>query len=338
MKLGYSWKYGPFELLTITAKNGWNAVIKNADLMHIPLPQYLANKEYQKIDKQKFNSHKDILQESQIVLENSSAKLILYQDVLIFVITTKMNCLNHEVFYLLQEAASKAENDGKNLYIYPQGNNFSAGADLKLLLSYIEDKNFHDLENLLKLGQQTMLHLKYSSVHVISLWSWCVALGVGLVPGWGGVTAMFARSNGNKTKLIRNISNIIEKNKTSSADYFKADYDVENMHVNMNKHYILEEALKLNLPKKIVPIPHKITYNSCNWLLISDKFMPFAYKDIIFCSNPSILVCFFETISGSNLPCLSLGIFSSIEPFSLIRFLLKLPFLAFSVPALSYLL
>ncbi|QCS24503.1 enoyl-CoA hydratase/isomerase family protein [Rickettsia parkeri] len=173
MKLGYSWKYGPFELLTIAAKNGWNSVIKNADLMHIPLPQYLANKEYQKIDKQKFNSHKDIVQESQIVLENSSAKLILYQDVLIFVITIKMNCLNHEVFYLLQEAASKAENDGKNLYIYPQGNNFSAGADLKLLLSYIEDKNFHDLENLLKLGQQTMLHLKYSSVHVISLWSWC---------------------------------------------------------------------------------------------------------------------------------------------------------------------
>nr|WP_238375402.1 hypothetical protein [Rickettsia massiliae] len=75
---------------------------------------------------------------------------------------------------------------------------------------------------------------------------------------------MFARSNGNKTKLIRNISNIIEQNKTSSADYFKADYDVENMYVNMNKHYILEEALKLNLPKKIVPIPHKITLPKIN--------------------------------------------------------------------------
>nr|WP_032850300.1 enoyl-CoA hydratase/isomerase family protein [Rickettsia honei] len=37
-----------------------------------------------------------------------------------------------------------------------------------------------------------------------------VELGVGLIPGWGGVTEMFARSNGNKTKLIGNISNIIE--------------------------------------------------------------------------------------------------------------------------------
>ncbi|MCC8406610.1 MAG: 3-hydroxyacyl-CoA dehydrogenase/enoyl-CoA hydratase family protein [Rickettsia endosymbiont of Sceptobius lativentris] len=289
MKLGYSWKYGPFELLTIAAKDGWNSVIKNADLMHIPLPQYLGNKEYQKIDKQKFNSHKDILQESQIVLENDSAKLINYRENFIFVITTKMNCLNHNVFYLLQEAASKAENDGKNLYIYPQGNNFSAGADLKLLLSYIEDGNFHDLENLLKLGQQTMLHLKYSGVHIVScakgvaLGGGCelllhssyivanqelnaglVELGVGLIPGWGGVTEMFVRSKGDKTKLIRNIRNIIEQNKTSSSDYFKSDYDVENMYVNMNKHYILDEALKLNLSKKIVPIPHKITLPKIN--------------------------------------------------------------------------
>ncbi len=183
-----------------------------------------------------------------------------------------------------------------------KGNNFSAGADLKLLLSYIEDKNFHDLENLLKLGQQTMLHLKYSSVHVIScglgvaLGGGCelllhssfiienqelnaglVELGVGLIPGWCGVTEMFARSNGNKTKLIRNISNIIEQNKTSSADYFKADYDVENMHVNMNKHYILEEALKLNLPKKIVPIPHKITLPKINLATAIDTL---KYNDL----------------------------------------------------------
>ena len=195
-----------------------------------------------------------------------------------------MNCLNHNVFYLLQEAVSKAENDGKNLYIYPQGNNFSADADLKLLLSYIEDDNFHDLENLLKVGQQTVLHLKYSGTHIVScakgvalrggcelllhssyivanqeLNTGLIELGIGLIPGWGGVTEMFVRSNGDKTKLIRNIRNIIEQNKSSSADYFKADYEVENMQVNMNKHYILDEALKLNLSKKIVPTPHKIT-------------------------------------------------------------------------------
>ncbi|WP_341786801.1 3-hydroxyacyl-CoA dehydrogenase/enoyl-CoA hydratase family protein [Rickettsia endosymbiont of Cantharis rufa] len=302
MKLGYSWKYGPFELLTIAAKDGWDLVIKNASLMYISLPPYLANKEYQKIDKQKFNSHKDILQESQIVLENDSAKLINYHENFIFVITTKMNCLNHNVFYLLQEAASKAENDGKNLYIYPQGNNFSAGADLKLLLPYIEEGNFHDLENLLKLGQQTMLHLKYSGVHIVScakgvalgggcelllhssyivanqeLSAGLVELGVGLIPGWGGVTEMFARSKGDKTKIIRNIRNILEQNKSSSADYFKADYDVENMQINMNKNYILEEALELNLAKKIVPIPYKITLPK---VILANEIDTSKYNDL----------------------------------------------------------
>lgn len=284
MKLGYSWKYGPFELL-----DGWDLVVKNADLMHISLPSYLANKEYKKIDKQKFNSHKDILKESKILSENDSAKLINYQENLVFVITTKMNCLNHDVFYLLQEAANKAENDSKNLYIYSQGNNFSAGADLKLLLSYIEDSNFHDLENLLKLGQQTMLHLKYSKAHIIScgggvaLGGGCelllhssfiianselnaglVELGVGLIPGWGGVTEMFVRTQGDKTKLIRNIRNILEQNKSSSADYFKADYDVQNIQINMNKHYLLEEALGLQLPAKVVPTPSKLTLPKIN--------------------------------------------------------------------------
>ncbi len=129
-----------------------------------------------------------------------------------------------------------------------------------------------------------MLHLKYSAAHIISaakgvalgggceillhsshivanadLNSGLVEFGVSLVPGWGGITEMFVRSKGDKAKLIRNIRNILEQNKSSSADYFKADYSVENISINMNKHYILEEALALKLPKKIVPAPHKLT-------------------------------------------------------------------------------
>lgn len=284
MKLGYSWKYGAFELLTLHIKGGWELIIKNANLMHLTLPQYLANKEYQKIDVQKFKAHKDILKESTVLIENSSAKLVVYREALVFVIITKMNCLNQDVFYLLQEAITHAENENKPLYIYPQGNNFSAGADLRVFLSYIENGNFHDLENLLKVGQQTMLHLKYSSSHIIScgrgvaLGGGCeillhssyivantdlnaglVELGVGLVPGWGGITEMFVRSKGDKNKLVKNIRNIVEQNKSSSADYFKADYDIENISVNINKHYILDDALQLSLPKKVVPTPHKLT-------------------------------------------------------------------------------
>ena len=300
MKLGYSWKYGPFELLTV--KEGWELIIKNADLMHLSLPSYLTNQEYRKIDKQKFTTYKDILKESKILVENNSAKLVHYSDSLVFVLTAKMNCLNHNVFYLLQEAVSRAENEEKYLYIYPQDNNFSAGADLKLLLSYIEDKNFHDLENLLKVGQQTMLYLKYSAIQIIScargialgggcelllhssfivasqeLSAGLVELGVGLIPGWGGVTEMFIRGSTDKLRLIKNIRNILEQNKSSSADYFKADYGIENMQVSMNKHYILDEALALKIPKKIIKDPKKITIPK---IILANEIDTSKYNDL----------------------------------------------------------
>ncbi len=58
------------------------------------------------------------------------------------------------------------------------------------------------------------------------------------------------RAHDNKDILVRNVKNILTHNKSSSADYFAADYGLDNIIVNMNKHYLLDEALKLNLPVK----------------------------------------------------------------------------------------
>ncbi|MCC8368687.1 MAG: 3-hydroxyacyl-CoA dehydrogenase/enoyl-CoA hydratase family protein [Rickettsia endosymbiont of Oxypoda opaca] len=284
MKLGYSWKFGPFELLTFHIKDSWQWLIRQANFMKLPFPKYLANAKYKNIDKEKFSSRKDITKLSEILAENGSAKLLLYQGQLVFIINTKMNCLNKEVFDLLQKSVEVAEDQKQNLYIWSPDNNFSAGADLKLILSYIENQDFQDLEEFLKLGQQTMQKLKYSTSHIVSC-ALGVALGggcelllhsnfivanqelnaglveasVGLIPGWGGVTEMFLRSEGDKDKLVKNIKNILTSNKSSSADYFAADYNIAHLQINMNKNYILDEALQLKLPKKIIPPAGKIT-------------------------------------------------------------------------------
>ncbi|MFY9589943.1 3-hydroxyacyl-CoA dehydrogenase/enoyl-CoA hydratase family protein [Rickettsia endosymbiont of Halotydeus destructor] len=302
MKLGYSWKFGPFELLTFHIKEGWEWLTSQANIMRLPLPDYLVKAEYKNIDKEKFSLRKDIVKISEIVAENDSAKLLLYQNQLVFVINTKMNCLNKEVFYLLQKAIEIAENKEQNLYIWPQGNNFSAGADLKLILSHIENQDFQGLEEFLKLGQQTMLKLKYSSVHVISC-AFGIALGggcelllhssfvvanqelnaglvevsVGLIPGWGGVTEMLLRSEGDKDKLVKNIKNILTSNKSSSADYFAADYNITHLQINMNKNYILDEALQLQLPKKIILSAGKITLPK---IALANELDTSKYNDI----------------------------------------------------------
>lgn len=275
MKLGYSWKLGPFELLNTQMKDGWQWLIKEAQNLQLPLPNYLSKGEYHNIKQEKFHSYENKLKDTQILLANDSAQLANYNNALVFTIKTKMSCLNSEVFNLLIESVEVAENKKQNLYLYSPIGSFSAGADLKFIANCIEQQNFTSLEEFLKLGQKAMMRLKYASVNIIScaagyalgggseillhsdyvvanqeLTAGLVEVGIGLIPGFGGLKEMLMRSHGNKDVLVRNVKNILTHNKSSSADYFAAAYGLDNIIVNMNKHYLLDEALKLDLPVK----------------------------------------------------------------------------------------
>lgn len=276
MKLGYSWKFGPFELLAI-----------NPELKTLPqVSAFLAKPEFQQYltaFHMGITSNKNL--KTDLIISNNSAKFVRYKNCLLFTIATKMSCLNSEVFNLLLKAVDYAEEQQQNLYIYSESQHFSAGADLKFIISCIENKNFESLEDFLKLGQQVMLRLKHSGVNIIScargvalgggcelllhsdfivahqeLKAGLVEVSVGLIPSWGGVKEMVLRATGNKTSLINNLQNIIAPNKSSSADYFAIDYNLANIKIVMNKELLLAEALQLNLPKKtIIPTFQPIT-------------------------------------------------------------------------------
>ncbi|CAF0735839.1 unnamed protein product [Didymodactylos carnosus] len=283
MRLGYSWKQGPFELL-YNIKDGFEWLKKEATIKNLPLPKYVANNNYKTIDSSKFQVSRINLRESEVLLKNNSAQVLLYQDRLVFSISTKMNCLNEEVFTLLLEAVDLAEQREQDLYIVPLTDNFSAGADLKLVAHYIKTNDFTKLDRLLELGQQAMMRLKYSHINIIScavgfaLGGGCeillhsdfivahqelnaglVEVSRGLVPAFGGIKEMFYRAQGNKDRLIKNIINILTANKTSSADYFILDYGISSAQINMNKQMIFLEASQLTFPKKVVKVDKKIT-------------------------------------------------------------------------------
>ena len=275
MILGYSWKVGPFELLLRNIHGGFEWLKEQAAAANIPLPEYIDKESYKKLDLSKFHPNGLMLETSKILLENNSARLTLYQDRLVFTISTKANCLDENVFNLLLKAIDLAEEREQHLYIASLNNYFSAGADLKLMGNYIQNKDFTKLEEFLKLGQQTMMRLKYSRVNIVScaagfaLGGGCeillhsdfivagqelnaglVEVSLGLVPSWGGIKEMFCRGENNKEKLLKGLRNVIEQNKSSSAEYFIEDYNITNSTVKMNKHLILDEAFNLNLPKK----------------------------------------------------------------------------------------
>lgn len=257
MRLGYSWKYGPFELFDKIVP------IKPSSFLKIAAT----------IDRKKFVTGAHILTSMSLdtVIKNNSSILRKNDKGLYFSITTKMNSLNQDIFNLIISSVDEAEKLKLPLYIYSDTAHFSAGADLRFFLEKINTQDWKAIENLLLLGQKAMQKIKYAKVPVIAvaqgvalgggceillhshhivanqqLSAGLVEVGIGLVPGWGGIKEMVLRSQGNKEILIRNLRNILLQNKSSSADYFASDYGV-NLTVNMNPDYLIEEAHNIKL-------------------------------------------------------------------------------------------
>ncbi|MEY3196799.1 MAG: hypothetical protein RLZZ59_165, partial [Pseudomonadota bacterium] len=259
MRLGYSWENGPFELESNISGSA-----------------------------QSTKHHSNL----RPILENSSAYLYeVTPGNLVISFRTKMNILNEEIFNLIIDSVNYAEKQkAKKLIIYPEGSNFSAGADLKYFLEIAKNQDSDAAEKFLLLGQKAMLSLKYSKVPVIAcakgvalgggceillhshfilghldLSAGLVEVGVGLIPGWGGVKEMVLRSGGDHELLVSNIKNILSKNRSSSIYGFANDYAVENFLCVMKE----EDLLPYALARDFEITPCKNLYFECHLDLIS---------------------------------------------------------------------
>lgn len=258
MRLGYNLKYGPFELQDLISDSTSSSSLSPSSSLRKPY----------------------ILDQEKTVIYNGSASLKVIEDHYVYVIHTKNSVLDVHVFYLLEEAIDYVNSGSKALYMTSRpdrfsnrfSGNFCVGADLYYLKGLIENKDYKGLENFLSIGQKALMALKHSTVKVIAcaqglaLGGGCeillhssvvmghqnmsaglVELGVGLIPGWGGVKEMFVRGAQDEQTLIRNLSNILLQNKTSSPEYFKQDYSTRNVLVNMNRDFILDEAFEAGI-------------------------------------------------------------------------------------------
>ena len=139
--------------------------------------------------------------------------------VLVFSIKTKMHAISPEVCEGLMAAVELAEKDYQGLVIWSGDEPFSAGADLQAMLPAFMAVGVSAIEDAEGFMQQTMLRLRYASVPVVSavrglaLGGGCelavhsarrvvhmesyiglVEVGVGLVPGAGGLTYIARRA------------------------------------------------------------------------------------------------------------------------------------------------
>ncbi|MCB1742598.1 MAG: enoyl-CoA hydratase/isomerase family protein, partial [Gammaproteobacteria bacterium] len=131
---------------------------------------------------------------------------------------TKMNALDPQVLETIHEALRIVPNGHRALVIHNDADNFSVGVNLGLALFALNIAAWDEVERIVQAGQQAYLALRQAPFPVIgapsgmALGGGCEILlhcdavvahaetymglvesGVGLVPGWGGCTAMLRR-------------------------------------------------------------------------------------------------------------------------------------------------
>lgn len=235
MRLGYNWLYGPFELLN---QLGIEWFVDKLQHEKRPIPALLADRQAlyrvenaQLQFKDNHNSYQPVARPEGVVLlsdiklsrsallSNPSASLWDIGDGLACLeFHSKMNTLDMDILKLIQQSLSVVQQDFRGLVIYNEEDNFSAGANLTLLVAAIKHQDWQAVADIIRLGQQSYRALKYAPFPVVGaptglalgggceillhcdaiaahaeLYVGLVEVGVGLIPGWGGCKELLRR-------------------------------------------------------------------------------------------------------------------------------------------------
>ncbi len=186
MRLGYNWKFGPFELMDRLGAD-WLAERLLAEGQAIPpILTAAAGKSLYRIeggDRQVLTLDgsyrtvqrpegvvmlEDIKRTQQPVLKNGSAALWDIGDgVACLEFTSKMNSVDPDLMALLGKSIRVVQKQFKALVIYNEGSNFSVGANLGLALFAANIAAWPEIENIVEQGQQTYRALKRAPFPVV---------------------------------------------------------------------------------------------------------------------------------------------------------------------------
>ncbi|WP_234050306.1 MULTISPECIES: 3-hydroxyacyl-CoA dehydrogenase/enoyl-CoA hydratase family protein [unclassified Xanthobacter] len=218
----------------------------------------------------------DIKLKSQPLLKNGSASLWDIGDgVVCLEFTSKSNSLDEGIITLLSKALKLVKEKYKALVIYNEGSNFSVGANLGLALFACNIGAFGEVEKLVATGQKAYQDMKYAPFPVVAapsglaLGGGCeillhadavqahaesyiglVECGVGVLPAWGGCTAMLERWQSDKTfpkgpmpapsKVFETVSTATVAKSAAEAKELK--FLRESDGITMNRDRLLADA------------------------------------------------------------------------------------------------
>ena len=242
MKWGFNWELGPFETWDAL---GVESVVRRLEKEQQRVPVLvreilstatktfygrsdgkttyfdLASKQQEEITYPKGILFLTQLKEQgKVIKKNAGASLIdLGDGVACVEFHSKMNTIGGDTIQMIHEGLKTAREGFGGLVIGNQGQNFSVGANLMLILLEAQEQNWEEIDGMIRAFQRCTMAIKYSPLPVVvapfgmTLGGGCeislhggglqasaetyiglVELGVGLIPAGGGTKEMLVRS------------------------------------------------------------------------------------------------------------------------------------------------
>lgn len=261
MEWGFGWETGPFAF-----HDQFHGLPDNYDGIGNP-PQHLrrvfATNDFQPVpETPQFINLKRRFEDGYSLLHSPDGLLIdIGWDVACLVFQTKMNTLNPELCRFMDEAITYAEQQNLALVIANQGTHFSAGYDLKRLLSAIEAHDYQGVDDMMHAVQRIYRRLKFTRMPVVvaphgyTLGGGCECVlhcryvtpiaelqmglpetNAGLVPTGGGMKELLLRTDGTLDTLLHAMKLLMFPPTSANA------YDAAKLGLLKSDKFILHNA------------------------------------------------------------------------------------------------
>ncbi|MDE3740762.1 3-hydroxyacyl-CoA dehydrogenase/enoyl-CoA hydratase family protein [Maribacter polysaccharolyticus] len=233
MKAGFGWEHGPFQIwdaiglkkgLEIMKAEGEEPATWVSEMVAAGTDSFytvkegatyfyhIPSKSMEKVPGQDAFIILDNIRKSKEVFKNSGVVVEDLGDGILNVeFQSKMNTIGGDVLAGLNKAIDLAEKDFQGLVVGNQGANFSVGANIGMIFMMAVEQEYDELNMAIKMFQDTMMRMRYSSIptisapHGMTLGGGCelsmhadkvvaaaetyiglVEFGVGVIPGGGG--------------------------------------------------------------------------------------------------------------------------------------------------------
>jgi 3-hydroxyacyl-CoA dehydrogenase len=230
MRWGFGWELGPFELFDAIGIKDVLAAAQGTHAMEGGVPPLVASLLDGGLTRFRDGLVKPAAADLQIlrtakerngvIKKNSGASLIdLGDGVLAVEFHSKMNAIGGDTVQMLQTGIKEAARSGQALVIGNDAPNFSAGANLMLVLLEAQEGNWDEIDMMVRAFQNATMALRYSPVPVVAApaglalgggteiplhcdrvqaaaetYMGLVEVGVGLIPAGGGTKEMLVRA------------------------------------------------------------------------------------------------------------------------------------------------